>query len=190
MHCTECRQYLCLKSGSTCWQDWHTKKSIGHKWLNFVYIYIYMDFCKKKSPLLFLIEFLIYFEDHIQDKKLFLFCFFYLPDSSSKPFLPSIDICDMCFLDSPIYLVFKNIYFYGSIICIFQVMRENVHAFWSCFCLMEEKIELDPYSEKLVKRVTPWPNKLAEKGEEIKKVQKSEGKRNTKESPRRDNLRS
>ena len=26
-HCTECRQYLCLKSGSTCWQDWHTKKN-------------------------------------------------------------------------------------------------------------------------------------------------------------------
>ena len=34
----------------------------------------------------------------------------------------------MCFLDSPIYLVFKNIYFYGSIISIFQVMRENVHG--------------------------------------------------------------
>ena len=61
--------------------------------------------------------------------KVFFFCFFYLPDSSSKPFLPSIYICDMmCFLDSRIYLVFKNIYFYGSIICIFQVMRENVHG--------------------------------------------------------------
>ena len=73
-----------------------------------------MDFCKKKMTIvMFLIEFLIYFEDHIQDKKLFLFCFFYLPGSSSKPFLPSIDICDMCFLDSPIYLVFTIYTFMG-----------------------------------------------------------------------------
>ena len=77
---------------------------------------------------MFLIEFLIYCEDHIQDKKLYFFCFFICLIKVQNHSLPSIDICDMCFLDSPIYLVFKNIYFYGSIICIFQVMRENVHG--------------------------------------------------------------
>ena len=25
--CSKCRQYLCLKVGSTCWNDWHTKKN-------------------------------------------------------------------------------------------------------------------------------------------------------------------
>ena len=51
-----------------------------------------------------------------------------MTDSSSKIFFPSLDRCGLMFyLNSPSYLLFKNIYFYGSIMCIFQVLKENVH---------------------------------------------------------------
>ena len=30
LKCDDCRSYLCLKKGSTCWQDWHTKMEDWH----------------------------------------------------------------------------------------------------------------------------------------------------------------
>ena len=50
-----------------------------------------------------------------------------LTNPPSPQFFPSIDICDlMAFLNFPYYLVFRYIYFYGSVVHISSVIRENV----------------------------------------------------------------
>ena len=44
-------------------------------------------------------------------------------DSSTQVIFYLLFLLDCFFVNSTSYLLFKNIYFYGSIMCIFQVLR-------------------------------------------------------------------
>ena len=71
--------------------------------------------------------FVIIYDNLSIKKKVIKDVVYFLTNSSPSQFFTSIDIFDqMGFLNSPFYLVFKYIYFYGSVMYIFSVIGENV----------------------------------------------------------------